>query len=313
MKFKSYSLLMLLAICTACGNSKANSVSNAEETPTDTISKFTLPSIPAMLNSPELRAEYLVRHYWENTNFADTNYVHHPEVTEQAWVDFIDLLRLVPAETADAAIKEMFAQAEKEKVCYLYLAGLADKYLYDPNSPLRNEELYISSLDALIASPILDDTEKIRPQARRELAQKNRVGTKAIDFTYTLASGKKGTLYALNVPYTLLFINNPGCHACGATIEELKNAPSINRAISRKQLQILSLYPDEELEEWKRHLSDLPAEWINGYDAKQVITEKNLYDLKAIPTLYLLDRDKKVLLKDAVTMQIEEYIASLEN
>ena len=307
MKYQSSSLLLLLCLCTACGNSKANSVSKAE-VPADTITAFILPAIPVMLDTPELRADYLVRHYWENVNFADTNYVHHPEVTEQAWVDYIDVLKLVSAKAADAAIKDVFTQAEKSKTSYLYLAELADKYLYDPNSPMRNEELYISVLDALTSSPVLDDVEKIRPQARRELAQKNRIGTKAIDFTYTLSSGKKSTLYALNAPYTLLFINNPGCHACAETIEALKNAPAINRAISQKQLQILSLYPDEELDEWKRHLSDFPAAWINSYDAQQIIKEKNLYDLKAIPTLYLLDKDKTVLLKDATVMEIDQYL-----
>lgn len=307
MNNKLFSLLLPLYLCTACGNSKANSVSEAD-VPTDTITVFALPSIPPMLNTPELRADFLVRHYWENINFADTNYVHHPEITEQAWVDYIDILKIVPAKTADAAIKDVFTQAEKSKTSYLYLAELADKYLYDPNSPMRNEELYISVLDALIASSILDETEKIRPQGRRELAQKNRVGTKAIDFTYTLASGKKSTLYALNVPYTLLFINNPGCHACSETIEALKNAPAINRAISQKQLQILSLYPDEELNEWKKYLSDFPSAWINSYDAQQIIKEKNLYDLKAIPTLYLLDKDKIVLLKDATAMDIDQYL-----
>ena len=123
-------------------------------------------------------------------------------------------------------IKE--AQAEKEKKCYMYLTSLADKYLYDPNSPMRNEELYISVLDAMLKSPILDDTEKIRPKARRALAQKNRIGTKALDFTYTLANGKQGTLYALKAPYTLLFINNPGCHACNETIKALKQSPTIS-------------------------------------------------------------------------------------
>ena len=39
-----------------------------------------------------------------------------------------------------------------------------------------------------------------------------------------------------------------------------------------------------------------------------MIKEKNLYDLKAIPTLYLLDKNKKVLLKDAVVGQIEQYL-----
>lgn len=308
MNNKLFSLLLPLCLCTACGNSKANSVSKADAS-TDTITVFTLPAIPPMLNTPELRADFLVRHYWDNINFADTNYVHHPEITEQAWVDYIDILKIVPSKTADAAIKDVFKQAEKAKTSYLYLAEQADKYLYDPNSPMRNEELYISVLDALIASPILNETEKIRSQARRELAQKNRVGTKAIDFTYTLASGKKSTMYALKVPYTLLFINNPGCHACSETIEALKNAPAINRAISQKQLQILSLYPDEELGEWKKHLSDFPAVWINSYDAQQIIKEKNLYDLKAIPTLYLLDQNKMVLLKDATAEEIDQYLS----
>lgn len=306
MKYKAPSLLIFLCLCAACHNSKANHAK--AEIPADTITVFTMPAIPTMLNTPELRADYLVRHYWENINFADTNYVHHPEITEQAWVDYIDLMKLVPAKTADNALKELFAQAEKEKKCYRYLMDMADKYLYDPNSPLRNEELYISVLDALIASPVLDDTEKIRPQARRELAQKNRVGTQAIDFTYTLASGVQGTLHALKAPYTLLFINNPGCHACAETIETLEQAPTINHLIAKKELKLLSFYPDEELDEWKKHLSDYPSEWLNSYDAKQMVQEKGIYDLKAIPTLYLLDKNKTVLLKDATAEEIEKYL-----
>ena len=49
----------------------------------------------------------------------------------------------------------------------------------------KRQEFYIPVLEAMIASPVLDETEKIRPQARLKLAQKNRIGTKALDFTYT--------------------------------------------------------------------------------------------------------------------------------
>lgn len=307
MKYQFIPILLLSCLYTACNNSKANSTS-INKVQSDTVTVFTLPTIPVMLNTPEQRAEYLVRHYWDNINLVDTNYVHHPEVTEQAWADYIDILKMVPAQTANAAIKELFAKAEKAKRSHQYLIELADKYLYDPNSPMRNEELYISVLDALISSPVLSDTEKIRPQGRRELAQKNRIGTKAIDFTYTLESGKKGSLYNVTTPYTLLFINNPGCHACAETIDALKNAPAINQALANKQLKILSLYPDLELDEWKKHLSDFPAEWINGYNDKQTIQNENLYDLKAIPTLYLLDKNKIVLLKDVTTKEIEQYL-----
>mgnify|MGYP002527024690 FL=1 len=53
-------------------------------------------------------------------------------------------------------------------------------------------------------------------------------------------------------------------------------------------------------------------EWINGYDKKQTIEQNNLYDLKAIPTLYLLDKDKTVLLKDVTTKEIEEYLQNIQ-
>ena len=141
-----------------------------------------------------------------------------------------------------------------------------------------------------------------------ELAQKNRVGTKALDFTYTLASGAQGTLYQIKSDYTLLFINNPGCHACTKTIEALKSIPMVSELIKKKKLTILSLYPDEELDEWRKHRSEFPAEWINGYDKSFTIKTKNLYDLKAIPTLYLLDANKKVLLKDATTQAIYDNL-----
>lgn len=55
---------------------------------------------------------------------------------------------------------------------------------------MRNEEFYIPVLDAMLESKVLNDTEKILPQGRRELAEQNRIGRPAEDFTYTLLSGK---------------------------------------------------------------------------------------------------------------------------
>ena len=302
----NYLLALCFLLLCACKSGNASSQSKSE-TPQDTIKSFTLPTIPPMLTAPEQRADFLVKHYWDNVNFADTNYIHHPEVTEQAWADYCDLLNHVPLETAHEAMRKMIDRSNADKKVFAYFTDLADKYLYDPNSPMRNEEYYIPVLEAMIASPILDETEKIRPQARLQLAQKNRIGTKALNFTYTLASGAQGNLYQLKADYILLFINNPGCHACTETKEGLKNAPFINQLLIEKILILLSVYPDEELDEWRKHLSEFPKEWINGYDKKFAIKEQQLYDLKAIPTLYLLNKEKTVLHKDATAQAIEEY------
>lgn len=299
--------LLSLILCTACGNRNV-SMNQTEATKNDSTRNFVLPVIPAMLTTPESRADYLVGHYWENVDFNDTIWLNHQEMLEQAWVDYIDLMRLVPKETINNALRQMYKNAEKQKPFFSYFTTLADKYLYDPNSPMRNEELYITVLDAMLESDVLDETEKILPNERRKLAERNRPGRLAEDFTYTLSSGKNGTLHGLKAQYTLLFINNPGCHACEESLTELKQAPAINRELEAGRLKILAIYPDEELQEWKRHLSDFPKEWINGYDKGLVIKEKNLYDLKAIPTLYLLDQKKIVILKDAPIREIEEHL-----
>ncbi|KAA5118039.1 DUF5106 domain-containing protein, partial [Bacteroides fragilis] len=55
--------------------------------------------------------------------------------------------------------------------------------------------------------------------------------------------------------------------------------------------------------------NDFAKEWTNGYDKELVIKNKNLYDLRAIPTLYLLDKNKTVLLKDATLQKVEQYLA----
>ena len=161
--------ICILCFC-ACKSGNASSL-NKNDVIQDTIKTFTLPAIPND-DSPGTTADFLVKHYWDNVNFADTNYIHHPEVTEQAWADYCDILNHVPLETAQEAMRKTIEQTNVDKKVFTYITDLADKYLYDPNSPMRNEEFYIPVLDAMLASPLLEEIEKVRPKARRELAQK---------------------------------------------------------------------------------------------------------------------------------------------
>ena len=52
---------------------------------------------------------------------------------------------------------------------------------------------------------------------------------------------------------------------------------------------------------------EIPDGWINSYDKELTVLTEECYDLKAMPALYLLDKDKKVLLKDATVKEIEDY------
>ena len=111
-------------------------------------------------------------------------------------------MKYVTPEVATSSIKGMMHKAAADSSFFAHMAGLYEKYLYDPNSPMRDESLYIPVLESVLAAPaILDEVNKIRPAHLLELALKNRIGEPAIDFTYTLADGKTGTLYNVKADY----------------------------------------------------------------------------------------------------------------
>jgi hypothetical protein len=267
---------------------------------------FQMTQIPAVLTSPGERADYLVTHYWDNFNFRDTAYIHLPEVTEQAFVDYIDVMPYTSAAVASASVKNMLKKAEAEAKMYLYFADLYEKYLYDPNSPMRNDEWYIPVLESMLESPIVK--EKIRPAHLLKLAKRNRPGEKAADFTYTIGDGKKAALYSIGSDYTLLFFYNPDCRNCQEVSGLLQASLAVQSLLKDGKLSILAVYPDEDLEAWRNYLPRLPKEWINSYDAGARLKDEEVYDLKAIPTLYLLDKEKVVLLKDPAFERLENYL-----
>ncbi|GHT10169.1 hypothetical protein FACS189426_09970 [Bacteroidia bacterium] len=264
---------------------------------------FVLPEIPAALTAPKERANYLLNHYWDNFDFKDTTYIHLPDITEQAFVDYIDLLPHADKQMAAASIQNLMRKAEKEPTGAMlrYFLTTTESYLRDPNSPMRNEELYIPVAQYITSSdsPLLTLAEKAPAEYHLKMMLKNRVGEKAADFSYTLPSGKTGRMYAINSEYTLLLFYNPDCHACAETISALAASEMLQSLQQNGRLKILAFYPDKDLEIWKKKWADMPAEWINACDKNTIVRDSELYDLKAIPTIYLLDRNKTVILKDA--------------
>ena len=105
----------------------------------------------------------------------------------------------------------------------------------------------------------------------------------------------------------LLFFYNLDCHTCIEIKNAMKHSLLLKEMVASGRMKVLTLYPDEDVALWQSHLNELSDEWVNGYDKGQVLTHELLYDLSAIPSFYLLDKDKKVLLKDADWNQVVHF------
>ncbi|WP_295936741.1 DUF5106 domain-containing protein [uncultured Alistipes sp.] len=302
---RSLLILTVAAIAVSCGGRSRQQ----QQTAATPKARVFLPAIAPVALSAEEKREYLRWHYWDKFNFSDTLFVQQVDTMHmiEAYAQWIALISDRP--TDPAPVDSLMHRASASRPMLDFFTMLAEKVLHDPNSPLRNDEFYIPVMQAVLASSYYDEYERIGPAYDLDMASQNRIGHRANDFRYTLASGATGTLYGIKAEYVLLFINNPGCTMCKEIREQIGSSPMLAEMIERGRLKVLALYPDEDLTEWHDYRSQIPAAWINGYDAGCVIREKGAYDLTAIPALYLLDQQKRVLVKDSTDVPyIEEVI-----
>lgn len=272
------------------------------------IAEFELPSIPAVYRDPADRAKYLIEHYWDKFDVAHATVGQMTDRTEQAFANYVDLSRHVEAKVACEAFVGLMRSAEGNKTFFRYLDGLFEKYLYDAYSPMRNESLYESVLEYLAESPVLDEVERIRPQRLLALVRRNKVGQVAQDFKFLDRQGGEYSLSSIEARRLLLFFYDPDCEDCQRTRENLSVSPVVSRQVAEGNLRILAIYPYGDKVLWDDYAVHIPAEWQNGLDENGQIMGDELYDLKRMPTLYLLDDGKQVLLKDVSVHDIEVYL-----
>ena len=224
---------------------------------------------------------------------------------EQAFASWCGVLDMVPMEVAEKAVGRLFERAaacEMTDTASNVLESvdkIIEKYLYDPNSPMRNEDWYRPFLEAKAASDLFPEAVRKRAAETARKCALNKVGTPAADFRFSDRDGRIHSLYGIKAETTLLFFSNPGCNACKEIIDALKGYGEMEPMIARGELAVLNIYIDEDLGEWYKYMPIYPKSWYNGYDPNYVIRTELLYDVRAIPSLYLLNRDKIVLMKDA--------------
>lgn len=223
--------ILLLISCTGKNAESSRQADQDKQAP----KSFSMLTIPAILVEPGARAQYLVENYWRLFDFSDTAYLEI-EVTEQAFVNFAQMLRmsdLVPYNRAVAGIHSMLDKAQVNNAMYHYFTKLYKKYFYQGNSPLMNDEYYIPVLEHMLQSPLSSLSIKTTVQLELKRLMRDRSGELAEDFDYTLISGKTQRLYSIKAAFTLIFFNNPDCPACESVLNQLSASPVLSELLEQ--------------------------------------------------------------------------------
>ena len=302
MKKASVILLSIALLAVCCGGPKGKRASVQDR-------MFPVVSVPAAYTEEADQIAYAAAHYWEGylseggpTDSAHLLGVPKAEV-EQALSNYITLLWQLPLPTAQQDVAGLFEavsavqQKDTASQFYTQFAQTAAYYFYDPNSPMRDEDLWLPFVAGLAESPLTRDDMRTAYRYEASMCALCPRGSVAPNISAQRPDGSRFTLHGIKAPLTLLFFTNPGCNACKEIIDQINM--NLAGLVNEGVLAVANIYIDEDYAAWKAYVGNYPSEWHTGFDYAGKVRGEHIYDVRAIPSVYLLDSEKRIILKDA--------------
>jgi thiol-disulfide isomerase/thioredoxin len=262
--------------------------------------------------------QYYKKHYWDGITFMDDRIIRTPFFLPKLQQYFENVIPQSP----DSIIKEsdyMLLLARSAPEMYKFLLNwLTDEYIYPKY--MGQDAVFVHLFEKYHSKGVsnwLNEKQIKTISDRAYMLMSNLIGEQAANLQMVDSNGVENPLYNIQANYIVVVFWDPSCGHCQ---HEVPRLDSIYNAKWKKEgvkmYGVLTETNDFDL--WKKFINDKKlGNWINVYetDAQRKIVEqskqpsyKQLYDVTQTPTLYLLDKDKKIIAKKLTMEQLDDML-----
>jgi thiol-disulfide isomerase/thioredoxin len=258
-------------------------------------------------------------HYWDGITFMEDRIIRTPFFLPKLQTYY----RQVMPQAPDSLIKDidyklLLARSNPEMYKFL-LNWFTDEYM----SPkyMGQDAVFVNLYQKYHSkglSPWLTKSQDSAVTRRAFMLMSNLIGEQAANLEFSDTLGKPMPLYNVVAPYTLVIFWDPNCGHCK---EEIPRVDSIYRATwQKKGMKIYSILSEGEKqkEPFLAYIREHKiGDWVNVYQTKQAADEeaksnrpsfRQLYNVEVTPTMYLLDKDKRIIAKRLTIEQINDFL-----
>ena len=262
--------------------------------------------------------QYYKKHYWDGISFMDDRVIRTPFFLPKVEKFFREVLSPAP----DTIIKEsdyLLLRARTAPEMYKFLLNwLTDEYI-NPKY-MGQDAVFVHLFEKYHSQGVsswLNEKQMTAISNRAYMLMSNLIGEQAPDLEMTDSSGRVAPLHGVNADYVIVCFWDPTCGHCR---EEVPRLDSMYHAKWQKEgVKIYGVLTEtKEQPKWREFINKYNLQsWINVYqtevqkkendDAKKP-SYKQLYDVTQTPTLYLLDKDKRIIAKKLTWQQIDDIL-----
>lgn len=286
------------------------------------------PTVPAANEATQKDSLYAYRyfktHYWDDVNFWDDRLTRTPFFEGRVDKYFEQLV--YPA--ADSVIKEIdwmmgFASASNEMQKF-FLVKFVNRYLNQKY--MWEDAVFVHLFEKYFAQKNYDwlnDKGRKTITDRAYSLMANIMGSPAAEIELPDSTGAKRNLYGVNAPYTVVVIYDPTCGHCKETLPKMDSAYNRRWKAWGVKLFAVAKETDGKQSDWKEFMHKAGMkDWVNVYYSKEAEKARiaantpsytQLYDVQSFPTLYLLDKDKRIIAKKITDKQLDEILEQRVN
>lgn len=283
------------------------------------------PELSGRLKDPKTREDtldaynYYKGHYWDGVNFWDGRLAYTTFFEEKLDKYLNQLLAPHP----DSVIRELdymlgFASASEEMNRFLLVKFvnryLNQKYMWEDAVFVHLFEKYFSSRDY----PWLNEKGRKTITDRAYSLMANIMGNPAHDITLPDSSGKIQGLYENKADFTAVVFWDPTCSHCKEVLPRLDSFYHAKWKALGLRIFAVAKETDGNRNDWIRFVTDKNLwEWTQVYYSKTedkarvengIPGYSQLYDVQVFPTLYLLDKEKRIVAKKLTLEQIDDVL-----
>jgi thiol-disulfide isomerase/thioredoxin len=164
------------------------------------------------------------------------------------------------------------------------------------------DDIYLSGKADWVTKEFKDDLRK-----QIDLIRPNLIGKKAENMVMDSYKGIFVSLYDVEKDFTILYFWEPDCGHCKEATPKLKAYYDKPKDYS---MEVFAVCTTSDKAKWTKYIEDNKLTWINGWDPKRSSHFDYYYNIQSTPTIYILDKKKKIIAKKLAVEEIGPFIAN---
>lgn len=252
---------------------------------------FEYPTAPEELSSLEEKSDYLVNHFWDGMDFKSKSTVDQNALND-AFRVFSVPMRWANRDKAIAATDKLIATISKNPTLLLQFTKAAEETIYGPRAQVWVDEVYLKFLNALVKNKKVPAQRKQKYEKQLKVLSQSLVGSVAPEFKFENKNGGESSYFPMATS-TIIIFGDPKNTDWRLTRLRLESNAALSQAVEKGKVNILFIIP-EKMENWQNEVAGYSSNWTVGCGENL----NDIYDMRAMPSVYTIGSDGKILLKN---------------